>query len=453
MSSRLPENAKNSDFEKGKQMSPIPFVPITEEESDPNSHRVSYKLTTGVKTSLRSWTGQGSNESFVIHIKAVSAAVKGTGKWGELEENEAALQAATAEFVAANDRLETAEADLDEVDPDDADQMTLFAEEVTAARAAKVIAREAVTVRKNAVTANMSGIFAFTSNFFTGDGQPLWQDIVDKQTTSDDWTDVQGREHQGARGMTKGAYLDCIILLLQTRFANDAAEQMKVYATRVRKPGYCSVKAFLQRMEMLFGYVDYLPGRIDSRDVTATCKRVVPYDAEEQASHALQAMPENYRLKYQLMFQTPQNMGELLNNLMKVELSCSGDTKNSSQANVREASQKPIPKKAAKPAAKFKKNKAVRKYCDRCGGHGLENQAHTHRSEDCKRFDSNGKPKKDFKGPSSGYKAAGHAYAQLAKELEEFKKSAKKDRASIKKLKSKSKRKKYADSSDSDSSS
>eukprot|EP00956_Cyclotella_meneghiniana_P040235 scaffold190299_cov26-Cyclotella_meneghiniana.AAC.1 len=62
MSSRLPENAKNSDFEKGKQMSPIPFVPITEEESDPNSHRVSYKLTTGVKTCLRSWTGQGSNE-------------------------------------------------------------------------------------------------------------------------------------------------------------------------------------------------------------------------------------------------------------------------------------------------------------------------------------------------------------------------------------------------------
>ena len=48
--------------------------------------------------------------------------------------------------------------------------------------------------------------------------------------------------------MTKGAYIDCIILLLQTRFANDAAEQMKVYATRVRKPGYCSVKAFLQRM-------------------------------------------------------------------------------------------------------------------------------------------------------------------------------------------------------------
>eukprot|EP00956_Cyclotella_meneghiniana_P004780 scaffold5893_cov37-Cyclotella_meneghiniana.AAC.1 len=86
-------------------------------------------------------------------------------------------------------------------------------------------------------------------------------------------------------------------------------------------------------------------------------------------------------------------MGELLNNLMKVELLCSGDTKNSSQANVKEASQKPIPKKAAKPAAKFKKNKAVRKYCDRCGGHGLENQAHTHRSEDCKRFDSNGKPK------------------------------------------------------------
>eukprot|EP00956_Cyclotella_meneghiniana_P019715 scaffold34168_cov36-Cyclotella_meneghiniana.AAC.1 len=59
-------------------MSPIPFVPITEEESDPNSHRVSYKLLTGTKTCLCSWTGQGSNESFVIHIKAVSAAVKGT---------------------------------------------------------------------------------------------------------------------------------------------------------------------------------------------------------------------------------------------------------------------------------------------------------------------------------------------------------------------------------------
>eukprot|EP00956_Cyclotella_meneghiniana_P006559 scaffold8659_cov42-Cyclotella_meneghiniana.AAC.4 len=58
-------------------------------------------------------------------------------------------------------------------------------------------------------------------------------------------------------------------------------------------------------------------------------------------------MQENYRLKYQLIFQTPQDMGELLNNLMKVELSRSGDTKNSSQANVKEASQKPILRKAA----------------------------------------------------------------------------------------------------------
>ena len=90
MSSRLPEEAKNSDFEKGKQESPIPFVPIMEDtETDPNSHRVSFKLLTGTKTSIRSWTGLGSNESFVIHIKAVSAAVKGTGKWGELSKREA----------------------------------------------------------------------------------------------------------------------------------------------------------------------------------------------------------------------------------------------------------------------------------------------------------------------------------------------------------------------------
>eukprot|EP00956_Cyclotella_meneghiniana_P003296 scaffold3991_cov32-Cyclotella_meneghiniana.AAC.2 len=74
--------------------------------------------------------------------------------------------------------------------------MTLFAEEVTAARAAKVITREAMETRTNAVSACMSGIFAFTSNFFTGDGQPLWQDIVDKQTTSDDRV-VNIREHGG----------------------------------------------------------------------------------------------------------------------------------------------------------------------------------------------------------------------------------------------------------------
>ena len=40
---------------------------------------------------------------------------------------------------------------------------------------------------------------------------------------------------------------------------------------------------------MLFGCVDYLPGRVDSTDVTAATKRVVPYDSAKQASHALQA--------------------------------------------------------------------------------------------------------------------------------------------------------------------
>eukprot|EP00956_Cyclotella_meneghiniana_P036224 scaffold122920_cov129-Cyclotella_meneghiniana.AAC.1 len=92
-------------------------------------------------------------------------------------------------------------------------------------------------------------------------------------------------------------------------------------------------------------------------------------------------MPEKFRLQYQLQFSTPQSMGQLLNNLVKVELACSGDTKERSKATTKNpASQtmKSIPKKAAKPAAKFSKNKSARKYCDRCGGHGLESQAHTH---------------------------------------------------------------------------
>ena len=84
MSSRLPENAKNTDFEKGKQISPVPFVPVAVETSDPNSHRISYKLNTGVKTSIQPWTGQGSNEALLIHIKAVMSAIEGTGRWGEL---------------------------------------------------------------------------------------------------------------------------------------------------------------------------------------------------------------------------------------------------------------------------------------------------------------------------------------------------------------------------------
>ena len=446
MSSRLPDNAKNGDFEKGKQTSPIPFVPIADEESDPNSHRVSYKLKTGVKTSIRSWTGLGSNEGFVIHIKSVDAAVRGTGKWGELEEAEAAMQAATAAFVAAKKAITAAEAEMGLANDDEGN---LFREALADAKKAKTTAKSEMAAAKEDVQAKIADVFAFTGNFFTGDGHPLWLDIVAKQTDSESWTNVRGEEKSGKRGLTREAYLECIILLLQTRFANDAAEQMKLYATRVRKPGYCSVKAFLQRMEMLFGYVDYLPGRIDSRDVTATTKRVVPYDSAEQASHALQAMPEGYRLKYQLQFLTPQNMGELLNNLTKVELSCSGDTKNNVPEGSIPRKEKTNPKKAAKPAAKFKKS-AQKKYCSRCGTHGLESQAHTHKSEDCKRFGADGKALKTFRPRSE--QVPGKAFAQMAQELSEYKERAKRDKKSLKKLKSKSKRKKRrADSSDSDS--
>ena len=201
MSSRLPDNAKNGDFEKGKQTSPIPFVPIADEESDPNSHRVSYKLKTGVKTSIRSWTGLGSNESFVIHIKAVDAAVRGTGKWGELEEAEAALQAATTAFVAAKDAINSAEAELKEAADEDDEQ--LFKDALRDARTVKQAAKSTMAAAREEAQAKIADVFAFTGNFFTGDGHPLWLDIISKQTDSESWTNVRGEEKAGKRGLPR----------------------------------------------------------------------------------------------------------------------------------------------------------------------------------------------------------------------------------------------------------
>ena len=150
-------------------------------------------------------------------------------------------------------------------------------------------------------------------------------------------------------------------------------------------------------------------------------------------------------------------MGELLNNLMKIELSLSGAPKKGA-GNTTEGSiprkDKNNPKKAAKPAAKFKKNKFARagkKYCDRCGTNGFESQAQTHKSQDCKRFGADGKALKTFR-PRSEQAPGKAAYAQMVQELAGFKERAKKDKKSLKKLKKKSKRKKRSsDSSDSDS--
>ena len=153
--------------------------------------------------------------------------------------------------------------------------------------------------------AKAADMFAFTSNFFTGKGLPTWEDIVTKQTSTEVWMNLHGNERTGKRGMSKRSRRDCIVLLLQTRFANDAAEQMKFYPTRLRKPGYYSVKALLQRLEMLYAYVSLLPQQFDSRDVTGTTKPLVPFDAVEQAGHTLHAMPEDYRLNYQLLNKTP----------------------------------------------------------------------------------------------------------------------------------------------------
>ena len=76
--------------------------------------------------------------------------------------------------------------------------------------------KAAIAAARDEMTAAMATIFSTTANFFRGDGKTPWDNIVQKQTKKDPWTNLRGKEQSGVRRKTMAAWEDCFVRMLKT---------------------------------------------------------------------------------------------------------------------------------------------------------------------------------------------------------------------------------------------
>jgi hypothetical protein len=116
--------------------------------------------------------------------------------------------------------------------------------------------------------------------------------------------------------------LDCLELHKLTVFTSDAAERQRYYIQQgIRKPQQATVNQFVSRVEVLNGYLRYLPTLKNSPKAVATTKKgSVPFKEADLVSIMLAALPLTWQNQYNLTHSTvPEFPRALLADLEKIE--------------------------------------------------------------------------------------------------------------------------------------
>ena len=116
--------------------------------------------------------------------------------------------------------------------------------------------------------------------------------------------------------------MDCLELHKLTVFTAGAAERQRYYIQQgIRKPQRATVNQFVSRVEVLNGYLRYLPTLKNSPKAVATTKKGnVPFKEADLVSIMLAALPLTWQNQYNLTHSTvPKFPRALLADLEKIE--------------------------------------------------------------------------------------------------------------------------------------
>jgi hypothetical protein len=116
--------------------------------------------------------------------------------------------------------------------------------------------------------------------------------------------------------------LDCLELHKLTVFTADAAERQWYYIQQgIRKPQRATVRHFISQVEVLNGYLGYLPTLKNSPKAVATTKKGnVPFEEADLASIMLAALPLTWQNQYNLTHSTvPESPRAVLADLENIE--------------------------------------------------------------------------------------------------------------------------------------
>jgi hypothetical protein len=78
-------------------------------------------------------------------------------------------------------------------------------------------------------------IFQLYTNLLSADAKYTWNKIIQEQTQSNPYTDLQGVFRKGPRGHLCKSFNNCMIFQLLTVFPNIAEEQERYYIANVLK--------------------------------------------------------------------------------------------------------------------------------------------------------------------------------------------------------------------------
>ena len=292
---KSPEGLKDHECEKGNlsQRPPIPYVPPTDLlPATSKIETIKIKVSDGTTVSMKIFS-VGSPEEYLSHIVAVLHLIERKGLreqtktfYGEMRNATAALQA-----LQKRKALESKDGADDEQSKEELSE------------ADKVELTQSQGIFKDAKSKYVKAIeatYEVMRTLLAGDPLTQWDRIVKEMHEGDSWAGPDGKEHKGSRLKCTKAFSDCLELHKLTVFSPDAAERQRYYIQQgIRKPQRASVRQFIQRMQQLSGYLEFLPTlKNSSRAVATTKKGNVPFEAADLASVILAALPLSWQNQY-----------------------------------------------------------------------------------------------------------------------------------------------------------
>jgi hypothetical protein len=457
---KSPEGLKDHECEKGNlsHRPPIPYAPPTDLlPATTKIETIKIKVADGSTVNMKIYS-VGSPEEYLSHIVAVLGLIdrkglreQSTTFYGEMKNASAALLALKRKArESKKDRSPQKDHEADEERSNEAPE------------ADAIEKKQSQDILNNAKKQNAEAIAAtyeVMRNLLPGDPQTQWDRIVKEMHEGDSWAGPDGKEHEGSRVKCNKAFSDCVELHKLTVFSPDAAERQRYYIQQgIRKPQRASVRQFIQRMQQLSGYLEYLPTLKNSpRAVATTKKGNVPFEAADLASIILAALPllwqNQYNLTHSTVPESPRVLTPELENIERVMLEQSVDRHKSKE---RAATVTPTKGKPGKGSSKGGSSKSApkkaktEKFCQRCKTHGGSYTSHN--TSECRRYDKDGKPTGQFGSKSSekhkpfkkgGEKGLAYMTSMLEAIAKGQKKAAKKGK--------KRKKREYDSSSDSNS--
>jgi hypothetical protein len=185
----------------------------------------------------------GTREAFLIHVGSAREAIKKMGYFKSFEEYSGTFTERCKKIKELRDQLtELKEASETSVETlgqtgtsrksnKNSKETTVEANEessTTLRTANKADLKQALEATEEVMTKRDTAAedtFQLYADLLSIDARYAWNKIVQEQTNSDPYTELQGLTRKGPRGMLCKSFKDCVMFHLLTMFPNNAAEQ------------------------------------------------------------------------------------------------------------------------------------------------------------------------------------------------------------------------------------